>query len=214
MKDIPMFTTEYGVASLILGEIPYRAIAYIRLQTASDPLALLDECVSFCRACGAEHIYATGDDALTRFPFHTAVVKMQIDTAQLPETQARLFPVLPENLEQWRRLYNQRFADVPMCAYMTEKAAKQMLSDGSGYFVHKDSQLLGIGKFADNKLEAVATAIPGSGRDAVAALCTLATDNRISLEVADANLPAIKLYRKMGFLPVQELSRWYCINIH
>lgn len=209
MKDIPMFTTEFGVASLILAEIPYRSIAYIRLQTASDPLALLNECVSFCRACGADHIYATGDDALTRFPFHTAVLKMQIDAAQLPETEAKLFPVLPENLEQWRALYNQRFADVPMSAYMTEKAAKQMLADGSGYFVHKDGKLLGIGKFADNKLEAVATAIPGTGQDAVAALCTLATDSIITLEVAGANARAVKLYKKMGFVAVQNLSEWY-----
>lgn len=209
MKDIPMFTTEFGVASLILAEIPYRSIAYIRLQTASDPLALLNECVSFCRACGADHIYATGDDALTRFPFHTAVLKMQIDAAQLPETEAKLFPVLPENLEQWRALYNQRFADVPMSAYMTEKAAKQMLADGSGYFVHKDGKLLGIGKFADNKLEAVATAIPGTGQDAVAALCTLATDSIITLEVAGANERAVKLYKKMGFVAVQNLSEWY-----
>jgi GNAT superfamily N-acetyltransferase len=209
MKDIPMFTTEFGVASLLLAEIPYRSIAYIRLQTASDPLALLNECVSFCRACGADHIYATGDDALTRFPFHTAVLKMQIDTAQLPETEAKLFPVLPENLEQWRALYNQRFADVPMSAYMTEKAAKQMLADGSGYFVHKDGKLLGIGKFADNKLEAVATAIPGTGQDAVAALCTLATDSIITLEVAGANARAVKLYKKMGFVAVQNLSEWY-----
>ena len=209
MKDIPMFTTEFGVASLILAEIPYRSIAYIRLQTASDPLALLNECVSFCRACGADHIYATGDDSLTRFPFHTAVLKMQIDAAQLPETEAKLFPVLPENLEQWRALYNQRFADVPMSAYMTEKAAKQMLADGSGYFVHKGGKLLGIGKFADNKLEAVATAIPGTGQDAVAALCTLATDSIITLEVAGANARAVKLYKKMGFVAVQKLSEWY-----
>ena len=209
MKDIPMFTTEFGVASLILAEIPYRSIAYIRLQTASDPLALLNECVSFCRACGADHIYATGDDILTRFPFHTAVLKMQIDAAQLPETEAKLFPVLPENLEQWRALYNQRFADVPMSAYMTEKAAKQMLADGSGYFAHKAGKLLGIGKFADNKLEAVATAIPGTGQDAVAALCTLATDSIITLEVAGANERAVKLYKKMGFVAVQNLSEWY-----
>lgn len=211
MKDIPMFTTEFGVASLILAEIPYRSIAYIRLQTASDPLALLDECVSFCRACGADRIYATGDNALKRFPFHTAVLKMQIAAAQLPVTEAKLFPVLPENLEQWRTLYNRRFTDVPMSAYMTEKAAKQMLSDGSGYFVHKDGQLLGIGKFADNKLEAVATAIPGSGQDAVAALCTLATDAIITLEVADVNDRAVKLYKKMGFAAVQPLSEWYAI---
>jgi hypothetical protein len=32
MRDIPMFTTEYGVASLVLKEIPYQAAAYITIQ--------------------------------------------------------------------------------------------------------------------------------------------------------------------------------------
>ena len=32
MKDIPVFTTDFGVASLILKEIPYRGEAYIRIQ--------------------------------------------------------------------------------------------------------------------------------------------------------------------------------------
>ena len=31
MKDIPAFTTENGIASLILREIPYREEAYIRI---------------------------------------------------------------------------------------------------------------------------------------------------------------------------------------
>ena len=32
MKDFPVFTTENGVASLILKEIPYRGEAYIHLR--------------------------------------------------------------------------------------------------------------------------------------------------------------------------------------
>ena len=32
MKDFPMFTTEYGIASLVLKEIPYKKEAYIMLR--------------------------------------------------------------------------------------------------------------------------------------------------------------------------------------
>ena len=32
MKDFPVFTTEYGVSSLILREVPYRQEAYIHIQ--------------------------------------------------------------------------------------------------------------------------------------------------------------------------------------
>ena len=56
MRDIPVFTTEYGVASLVLREIPYRQEAYISIQSSLQPEELLAECVSFCRACGAEKV--------------------------------------------------------------------------------------------------------------------------------------------------------------
>ena len=34
MKDFPFFTTEYGVASLVLKEIPYKEESYIILRDA------------------------------------------------------------------------------------------------------------------------------------------------------------------------------------
>ena len=37
MRDFPVFTTEYGVASLILKEVPYRQEAYIILQATEAP---------------------------------------------------------------------------------------------------------------------------------------------------------------------------------
>ena len=58
MKDFPVFTTENGVASLVLKEIPYRRCAYIILRDSLEPEALLAECISFCRACGAERVFA------------------------------------------------------------------------------------------------------------------------------------------------------------
>ena len=33
MKDIPVFTTEFGIASLILRDIPYRGEAYVRVRS-------------------------------------------------------------------------------------------------------------------------------------------------------------------------------------
>ena len=37
MKDFPMFTTEFGIASLILREIPYRGEAFILIQDTQQP---------------------------------------------------------------------------------------------------------------------------------------------------------------------------------
>ena len=43
MKDIPVFTTENGAASLILREIPYQQSAYIILRDTREPEKLTAE---------------------------------------------------------------------------------------------------------------------------------------------------------------------------
>ena len=52
MKDFPFFATEYGVAGLILKEIPYQETAYVILRDSQEPETLVQECVDFCRVCG------------------------------------------------------------------------------------------------------------------------------------------------------------------
>ena len=77
MKDFPMFTTEFGIASLILREIPYRGEAFILIQDTQQPEELLAECISFCRICGAEKIYARGHEIVERYPLHCIVYEMR-----------------------------------------------------------------------------------------------------------------------------------------
>ena len=52
MKDLQLFTTEHGVASLILKEIPYQGAAYIILRDSLDPMALARECAEKFRVFG------------------------------------------------------------------------------------------------------------------------------------------------------------------
>ena len=99
MKDFPVFTTEYGVASLILKEIPYQGTAYITLQDSLEPGKLLEECVAFCRVCGAEAVYATGHEILESYPLYTAMWEMRCPWESLPDTEAGLFPVVEATLE-------------------------------------------------------------------------------------------------------------------
>lgn len=78
MKNIPMFTTENGVASLILQEIPYRREAYVHIRCTAAPELLFRECFDFCKMAGAEKIYFTGHPLLeTRYPFHTSVLRLR-----------------------------------------------------------------------------------------------------------------------------------------
>lgn len=209
MKDIPMFTTEFGIASLVLNQIPYRGDAYIHLRATENPEALLEECIGFCRACGAEQIYATGHAALERYPLHTAIIKMHAPTSALAQTDAALFPVIEETLTQWRNIYNEKMANVPISSYMSIADSKAMLRDGGGYFVHRDGQLLGIGKICGSKIDAIAAVVPGAGRDVMLALCSLIHYETVSLETASTNEKALGLYEKLGFLPVGESAKWY-----
>ncbi len=211
MKDFPVFATEYGVGSLILREIPYSQTAYIRMEDSLAPQAFLDECAAFCKAVGAEQIYATGHSILQDYPFHTAMLQMEIQRQQLPKTDAALMPVVKSTLEQWREIYNQRMTTVPNAAYMTAADGTQMLNRGEGYFVCRDQVLLGIGKVVGNRIEAVASAVPGAGRDCLLALAKSIEEDTVILDVASTNVPAIRLYESLNFTVKMELSRWYKI---
>lgn len=212
MKDIPVFTTENGVASLTLREIPYRGIAYIKIQSSITPDALLDECVQFCTMCGAERIVATGHSALEKYPLRNAVIQRRRPLEGLPDTDAALFPVQAQTLKQWLDIYNTGMKDVANAAYMTEKDGAEMLQKGDGYFVHRGEELLGIGKASGEKIGAIVAAKKGAGADVVLALCHALTGETVMLEVASNNVRAVRLYDRLGFVPTAELSRWYQVK--
>ena len=209
MRDIPAFTTQYGVASLTLREIPYKQEAYIRFQFSVQADALLQECIGFCRACGAERIYATGDEYLAQFPLHTEIWNMQAAVESMPRSEACLFPLQRQTLPQWLSAYNERMQSVPNAATMTNADGEKLLEEGSGYFVHKDGALIGIGKAAGGRIEAVASLVPGAGRDVVVSLCGALSKPMAQVEVASENRRAVRLYEKLGFVKTQVISRWY-----
>lgn len=211
MQDIPVFTTEHGAAGLVLREIPYKGVAYITLHDTLSPEELLQECVNFCKMAGAEHIYATGHPMLEQYPLHTALWKMSSPRAGLGQTDAVLRPVTADTAENWRKLYNQRMADVPNGATMTRSDLQKHLQAGTAWFVYLDEQLLGIGIAADGKIDAVIALQKGAGEVTLLALCSTLTTKYVELEVASANVPAIRLYDRLGFQKVAEISRWYTL---
>lgn len=211
MKDIPVFDTENGVASLILREIPYTSVAYVRVRSSLTPEKLLEECVQFCRACGAERVYGAGDCSFDGYPLHTAIWQMRILKENLGDTDAALWPVQQQTLQQWRSLYNERMKDIPNAAYMTVSYGEKLLKEGHSYFVHRGEKLFGIGIAGDGKLDAVIAAEPGAGADVVRALAHAIMDETIILEVASENHRAVRLYERLGFIKTAELGRWYQI---
>ncbi len=209
MNNIPVFDTEFGVASLFLREIPYRKRAHIKIQSSLEPEKLLAECVAFCRMCGAEWIDAAGHEYLQTYPLITALYAMQISREAVPDTDASLFPVTEETVAKWLDIYNDRMADVPNAAYMETSDGRDLLKSGDGYFVHRNGELLGIGKAAGDFIDTVISVKPGEGETVVRALCGLLSGETVRLMVAGANEKAVWLYERMGFVKTRELVRWY-----
>ena len=212
MRDFPVFTTENGVASIVLREIPYRGEAYITIRDSLHPDALLDECADFCKMAGAERIYATGHPFLERYPVYTTVVKMQQLRENIPQIDTALFPVTERTAEQWRHKYNEKMKSVDNASTMTSDDMKKLLARGAGYFVHRDGQLLGIGIAQGEKIEAIASCVPGEGERVLLALCGALVAEKVILDVATTNSRAVALYRRLGFIETEELSRWYRIE--
>ena len=211
MKDIPMFDTEYGVASLILKEIPYKQTAYVKILSSLEPEQLLRECIQFCRMCGAEVIHASGHEYLENYPLTTAIWSMQCNRETLGDTDACLFPVTEQTISQWLEIYNTRMKDVANSAYMDSRDGKKLLETGDGYFVHREGKLLGIGKAAGDTIDAVIATEPGMGQTVVQALAGGLQSETVTLTVASTNERALRLYARLGFVKTGELSRWYCI---
>lgn len=209
MKDFPIFTTEYGVASLVLKEIPYKEEAYIILLAADQPDELLAECVGFCRACGGARIFATGHDALERYPLQTAVLEMRGEAAADEEKTACLFPVTEQTVGRWRQICNERMRGVDNAATLESRDEKKILASGGAYFVHEDGELLGVGWIENGELLVVAAVKPGAGERVLRTLFSMMPGAELTLQVASTNERAIRLYERLGFVKTKEISRWY-----
>ena len=212
MRDFPVFTTEHGAASLILKEIPYRKEAYIRIQSTQEPEKLLEECVSFCTACGAEKVYAAGHNILEAYPLHTRVLQMRGDLFISEEEIPAMFPVTEQTVAKWRALYNEKMKDVDNASTLEARDEARILSSGGAYFIHDSGTPLGIGWLEDNKLSAIAALKPGAGELLCKAMQSLIPQQQIILEVASTNKKALRLYKRLGFVNSAEVSRWYRIK--
>lgn len=211
MKDIPMFTTENGVAGLTLQEIPLTQRAYVTVHDASDLTALLQECVGFCKAVGAQEVYACNHSGLSHYPVYTRILEMERPLCDLPETSASAVVVEAESCAEFVEIYNQKMQNVPGAACLTQQRAREMIEQGMCYFIRRGDRLLGIGVAENNTVLAVASLVPGGGRKAVLALCKGMCDPCVRLEVAEENQKAVCLYEGLGFFVKRIVNIWHKI---
>ncbi len=212
VRDFKAFATENGVASLVLRQIPYRKTAYVTIRCASDPGALVDECVQFCIAAGAETVYGSGHRLLERHPHFVDILAMKRKTVLQEPAEVKLVPVEVSSLEKWRLLYNIKMEKVSLGTFLDRAGAEELLQEESLYFAYRNDELLGIGSVSGDMIRTVASLRPGAGEQIVQALCSVVDSDTVRLEVASDNKKAINVYEKMGFAPEGDLKSWHILH--
>ena len=211
MRNIPLFSTELGVASLVLEQIPYTAMGFVHIHDTANPEAFIEECAGFCRAAGADVVLACGNAIPEQYPLAYEVLAMTADLDSIADTDASVIPVTEQTLDLWIQLYNKKMASVDGAAYMSSTDGKKLLTAGCGYFVHRDGKLLGIGKAHGEELEAIAATEPGMGKTVFCALCHCLSGPMVRLQVASTNTRAIGLYERLGMVCTGMEKSWYRI---
>lgn len=209
MRDFPVFDTEYGVASLVLREIPYRQEAYIIIQSTQQPEELLRECVAFCRAVGAEKIFVRGHEIAERYPLHCAIYEMRGQVAVDESKVAHLWPVTAETIGSWRDFLNSHMRPIDNSGTLTRQGEQEILEQGGAYFVHRNGELLGAGWLVNGELLLIAAAQKGMGATVLHTLLSASRPEQLRLDVVSTNGRAIRFYEKAGMVKTAELRRWY-----
>lgn len=215
MQNIPIFTAANGMASLVLREIPYSGTAYVMLRAVwnGKTEALLEECGGFCRSAGAETVYAS--DGMNDLPADHAydILRLYLCRQALPplQRQVELVPVSAENGSAYLRIYNACFRTVPGAASYDRKDLKRLMEQGTGFLAVDRGEFAGVVELERDGIAGIAV-LPthkGLGYDlALTALHRLQADV-LQLKVADTNIPALKLYRRLGFGEDTTVSRWW-----
>ena len=96
MKDIPVFSCPDGIATLILREVPFRGEGYILVRGVFGTLeGLLAECTGFCRAAGAERLFAAGEADFSGYPVAIRILGRSAPRALMSSTSGRAAMMTP-----------------------------------------------------------------------------------------------------------------------
>lgn len=163
MKDIPVFSCPDGIATLILREVPFRGEGYILVRGVFGTLeGLLAECAGFCRAAGAERLFAAGEADFSGYPAAIRILGRSAPRESLlPAPEAvRLVPVTEETAADWAREYNARFRAVPAAESCSPAEERALAAGGEALWIWDGAERIGLGRVRGSELLAVAALLP------------------------------------------------------
>ena len=220
MKNIPIFTASNGMASLILREIPYSGRAYVMVRAVwrGETAALLSECGQFCRAAGAEAVYASRE--LEELPANHAydMVELRCRRADLPlpDRPLKLEPLSLENAAAYLEIYNRCFRDIPGATAYDRKDMERLMGKNLAFLVREAGRYAAVAELDPRGLAGVAV-LPecrglGLGRNLTLSALRLLDGPELTLKTASTNRAALALYHSLGFGGDRITSRWWQLD--
>lgn len=213
MQNIPMFTGIHGMATLILKEIPVSGLAYVLVRSVwKDNLAgLLAEAGDFCRAAGAETVYASWEDRDLPAEHAYDVLELTMDRENLPPPPEPvvLMPLTDRNSRDYLTVYNGCFARMPGHASYGPKDMQRLQGKNLAFLVYRDGLPAAVAELGDNQLEGlgVLPAFRGLGYPLALTVLARLPGPVLSLRVVSTNDRALSLYRRIGFGGDRVVSR-------
>ncbi|MFI3312871.1 MAG: hypothetical protein R3Y62_03205 [Eubacteriales bacterium] len=207
MKNIPLFTSEYGLATLILEEIPTKGLGFIIIRSTDNLSGLLSDGVKFCHMCGAETVYATAEAPIPGYPLAYEILEFSAKKNQLPAPigDLKLVPITAENQDTLLSYYEEAFRNVQGSGQYSKETQ-------DGFLAYVGEKLVGIGAISEGKLEVIATLEPGMGYALATHLLAKIPEEIITLEVSSTNEKALNLYKKLKFSQTAVLKTYHKIQ--
>ena len=217
MKDLPIFTGQFGIASLILREIPYKRCAYVMVRSAQEGHMrdFLEECGGFCRAAGAEWVLASAPEPLSFLPHVHDMLEYACRRDQLPPPlqPVELAALTDDTAEQYRTIYNDLFRAIPNAATCTAEDLRRLREKGQAHLALVGGETAGICQWSAGELQTIGV-LPlfrGLGHRLALTVFQRMEGEVITLRVSSSNGPALRLYQRLGFDRTRVLSSWYAL---
>lgn len=216
MRDIPIFEGKYGLASLILREIPARRLAYavLRCPAENKLTELAEECRLFCSLAGAEHVFCCYESPVPGWQIAAQVERWDFSRADRKEPLCAGFSMAPvdaSRLQTYQSAYQAAFAPVWFAARCDEGDLQRIQKSGTAYLIYNsDGTLIGLGEWCGAELAAVAVTPAGRGRGiaVLQKLLEAAPEGPLFLQTTSANFAAVRLYQNAGFIRGPALAYW------
>ena len=213
MKDIPIFTGQYGIGSLILREIPYKQCAYVLVRSARE--GHMADFLEENPEANVTLTEASAPEPLSFLPHVHDMLEYACRRDQLPPPlrPVVLEPLCDDNAERYREIYNDLFRAIPNAATCTPEDLRRLREKSRAFLAKVGGETAGICQWTGSELNTIGV-LPnfrGLGHRLALTAFGQMEGEVITLRVSSSNGPALRLYQKLGFDRTQVLSSWYAL---